>query len=105
MRVAEDQRPPREDVVDVAVAVDVDEIRTFTSLDEQWPSADRLERPYRRTDAAGHETGRLLEEPLRPFGRAGRVGCRHRAAPASERTTERAASSPEAMQSGMPPPP
>ena len=44
VRVPEDQRPPREDVVDVAVPVDVDEVRALAALDEERRAADRPER-------------------------------------------------------------
>ena len=70
MGVAEDERAPREDVVDVPVPVDVDEVRALTPVDEERRPPDRLERPDRRADAAGHEPGRLGEQPLGLRGRA-----------------------------------
>ena len=97
MRVAEDQRPPREDVVDVAVPVDVDEVRALAAVDEERRAADRLERAHGRADAARQQVERLGEEP---FGGL----ARHARAPASARATDSAASSPERMQSGIPTP-
>ncbi len=97
MRVAEDQRAPREDVVHVAVPVDVDEIRALAAVDEERRAADRLERAHRRADAARQQLERLGEEPLGGLAR-------HARAPASARATDSAASSPERMQSGIPTP-
>ena len=53
--VAEDQRPPRADVVEVAVAVDVEEVRPLAAGDEQRLAADGAERAGRAVDAAGDE--------------------------------------------------
>ena len=39
--VAVDQRPPRADLVDVAVAVDVEELGALAALDEERVAADR----------------------------------------------------------------
>ncbi len=97
MRVTEDERPPGEDVVDVAVPVDVDEVRALSALDEHRAAADCPERPHGRGDASGHELDRLGEEPLGGLPR-------HPRTPASDSASERAASSPEWMQSGMPTP-
>ncbi len=46
-------RPPRAHVVDVAVVVDIEQIWAIGARHEEWLAADRLERPYRRVDAAG----------------------------------------------------
>ena len=97
MRVTEDQRAPREHVVDVAVPVDVDEIGALAAIDEERRAAHRLERTDGRADAARQEIERLRVEP---FGRL----ARHAGAPARARATDSAASSPERMQSGMPTP-
>ena len=51
VRVAEDQRPPGQDVVDVPVAVDVDEVRALAALDEERRAADGPERAHGRADA------------------------------------------------------
>ena len=43
MGVSEDQRPEGEDVVDVAVPVDVEEVCTLPALDEDGGAADGTE--------------------------------------------------------------
>src|SRR3546814_7385441 len=55
MVVAGDHRPPRTDVVDVAVAVDIEQVRPFGALDEERLAADRLERTYRRVYASWYQ--------------------------------------------------
>ena len=95
--MTEDQRAPREDVVDVAIAVDVDEVRALAALDEERRAADRAEGAHRRADSAREEIERLGEEALRDVAT-------HARAPASARTTDSAAASPERMQSGIPTP-
>ena len=97
MRMAENERPPGEDVVEVAVAVDVDEVRAFAALDEERRAAHGSKRADGRADAAWHQARRLREEPLGPRAI-------HTPAPASARTTDSAAVSPDRMQSGMPTP-
>ena len=52
MGMAVDQRPPRADVVDVGVAVDVGDLRALGTVDEQRVAPDRAHRPHRRVDAA-----------------------------------------------------
>src|SRR6185436_1793491 len=47
MRMTEDQRPPGADVVDIALAVDVVELRALGAGYEKRRSADCPERPYR----------------------------------------------------------
>ena len=44
MAVAEDQRPPRADVIEVAIAVDVEEIGPFAAGDEERLAADARRR-------------------------------------------------------------
>jgi len=61
-RVAVNQRPSRYDVVDVLVAIDVDERRASRALDEEWRSADRLERADRAVDAVRKQLLRAREE-------------------------------------------
>ena len=46
MAMPQQQRPPRADVIDVAVAVDIEQIRAFTARDE-----DRVRRPRCETPA------------------------------------------------------
>src|SRR5688572_14838414 len=52
MAVAGDHRSPRADVVDVALALDVPEMRAGRAGEEQRRAADRAERAHRRVDAA-----------------------------------------------------
>ena len=62
VRVPVDQRPPRADVVDVAVAVDVEQLRALAALDEERVAPDRAHRAHRRVDAAGeHLEGASIE--------------------------------------------
>ena len=83
MRVPVDQRPPRAHVVDVAVAVDVDELGALAAGDEDRVAPDRPHRAHRRVHAARDhlqgapvELGRsrvgdgLHERPLILTGRA-----------------------------------
>ena len=51
--VAVDERAPRADPVDVAVAVDVDDLRTARALDEDRGAPDRAHRAHGRVHAAG----------------------------------------------------
>ena len=69
MGVPVDERPPGAHVVDVVVAVDVDDLGAVAALDEDRVAADRPHRPHRRVDPAGHPLQRAGVE----LGRA-RVG-------------------------------
>jgi hypothetical protein len=71
--VAEDERAPGAHVVDVVVAVDVDDLGAVPALDEDRVAADRPHRAHRRVDAAGQALQRAGVE----LGRAG-VGQRDR---------------------------
>jgi hypothetical protein len=51
--VADDRRPPRADVVDIALAVGIPEVRAFGAGDEARRAAHRTEGAHRRVDAAG----------------------------------------------------
>ena len=62
-RMAEDQRPPGHHMVDVAVAVHVEDVRPFAALHEQRVAADALEGAHGRIDAAGDDALRLGEQP------------------------------------------
>ena len=53
--VAVDERPPRHDVVDVVIAVDILDIGAATTADEERRGADRLERTNRAVDATGQD--------------------------------------------------
>ena len=57
--VTEDQRSPGPDPVEVAVAVDVDQLAALAALDEDRLAADLPHRPHRRVDA----TGQHLQRP------------------------------------------
>ena len=97
MGVSEDQRPEGEDVVDVAVPVDVEEVCTLPALDEDGGAADGTEGAHRGAHAARHQLLSLGEQALRG------LVC-HPATGERERTIESAAASPDAMQSGIPTP-
>ena len=56
--VAEDQRAPGADPVDVAVAVDVDQLAALAALDEEGVAVDLPHRPHGRVDAAGEHLQR-----------------------------------------------
>ena len=56
MRVAQNHRAPRADVIDVRVAVDVVEVGPCGAGDERRFAADRAERPRRAVDAARDHT-------------------------------------------------
>ena len=61
MAMPEDHRPPRADVVEVAIAVDVDQPGPLAALEEDRLAADRPERPRRAVHAAGDQPFRPLE--------------------------------------------
>ena len=80
MGVPVDQRAPGADVVDEAVAVDVDEFGALAAGDEDRLAADRAHRAHGRVDAAGDHLQRTPVE----LGRA-RVGERRRHEPTLKR--------------------
>ena len=62
VRVANDERPPRKHIVDIAVAVNVPEVRPSRPLNEQRRAAYAAKRADRRIDAARqHLLGRIEE--------------------------------------------
>src|SRR5262252_4585439 len=61
MAMAKDQRPPGADVIQVAIAVEVENVRPVTALDERRLPADCTERPRRAIDAAGNDSAGALE--------------------------------------------
>ena len=65
-RVAEDQRSPGPDPVEVAVAIDVEELAAFAALDEDRVAADRPHRPNRGVDPSRHHLERAPVELIRP---------------------------------------
>jgi hypothetical protein len=50
--MAEDEWSPRENVVDVAVAVHVDDVGAFAPIDEERRPSDGAKRAHRGADAA-----------------------------------------------------
>ena len=60
-RVPVDERTPGHHVVDVAVAVDVLDVRPARLRDKDWCSSDTLERSYRTVDATWKDPRRVLE--------------------------------------------
>jgi hypothetical protein len=60
--VAEDERPPRADVVDVFRAVGAEEIRALAARDEDGLASDGAEGAYRAVHAAGDDALGALEE-------------------------------------------
>ena len=65
--VAEDQRAPGADPVDVGVAVGVEDAVALGAVDEDRVAADRAHRPDRRVDAARHQPERARVELSRPL--------------------------------------
>jgi hypothetical protein len=53
--VAKNHRPPRTDVINIALAVMIEEIRPFSSLKENGRTADALECSYRRVNTSGKD--------------------------------------------------
>ena len=69
--VAEDQRPPGADPVEVAVAVDIDQLTALTALDEDRLAADLAHRPDGGVDAAREDLQRSLIQLRRCGQKAG----------------------------------
>ena len=63
--VAQDQRTPGKDVVHIAVAVDVVEIRALSPLHEARRSAHRAKGTHRAVDPTRHQPLRVRPEPFR----------------------------------------
>ena len=85
MGVPVDQGPPRADVVDEAIAVDVDQLGALAAVDEDRGAADRSHRAHGRVDAAGQHLQRAAVELRRArvsergaHGQAGRSGAQVR---------------------------
>jgi hypothetical protein len=62
MRVPENQRSPRTDVVDVPVAVHIPNVRACAPVDDNRLTADASEGPGRTVHPTRHEQLRLLEQ-------------------------------------------
>ena len=63
--MAEDERPPGADVVDVFVAIYIKQARTATVGEDDWLAADGLECADRAVHPAGHQAARFLEDLAR----------------------------------------
>ena len=61
MTVAQDQRSPRADVIQVVIAVEIEEARPFAASDENRIAADGAEGAGRTVDAAGNEMAGTLK--------------------------------------------
>ena len=59
--VPENHRTPREDVVDIAVSVDVDHPRAFRAFKNDRRSADAAERARGTVDAPGNQSQRFFK--------------------------------------------
>src|SRR5438045_7491755 len=63
--MAQNERPPRTEEVDVLAAVHVPEAGARTTRDEERLTADAAEGAHRAVDTARHHGGRAIPEPLR----------------------------------------
>ena len=81
MTVAKDRRSPGPDVVDVAPAVDIPDVRPLAALEEQRRPVDGPERSDRAVHPTRKEVLRTGHQPSRPRGGAGQA--RH-GAPSSD---------------------
>src|SRR5262249_17046334 len=61
MVVAQDERAPRADKIEITIAVDIKEIRSFASGDEKRLASDSAEGPGRTVHAAGNHFARALK--------------------------------------------
>ena len=108
MRVAEDHRAPRAHVVDVAVAVRVDEPCALALAEEDGRAADGAEGAHRRVHAAGDDALRGFKELLAAFVHGNRLPCRRvvrgRARPRPRRAHRRARRSRRACRRRRRPP-
>ena len=66
MSVAQNHGAPGADVVDVAIAVDVEQVGALRPLREEGFAADRFEGAYRRVHAARGDALRAFEQILDP---------------------------------------
>ncbi len=53
--MAEDHRAPREDIIDVTIAIDVEKICPFAPINEDRIAADAAERPGRTIYPTGNK--------------------------------------------------
>ena len=68
-RVSENERTPRQHVVDVLATVDVPDVRARAALDDEWLAADAAERADGRIHSARKERPRALHDLVRPAHR------------------------------------
>src|SRR5262245_59387184 len=66
MTVAEDERAPRADIIEIGIAVEVGEVSTLTASDEDRLAPDAAEGPGRTVHPAGDDTAGLLERLVTP---------------------------------------
>jgi hypothetical protein len=83
MRMAEDGRPPGEDVINQLVAVHVPDARAFGPVHEERLPPDGAERAHRRVHTTGNVFQRLGEKFFRLGLRHHIQVCRRRAGTAS----------------------
>ena len=63
MAMAKDQRAPRGDVIEIAIAIDVDEVGPLAAVDDDGLPTDAAKRPRRAVDTAGDDGRRPRREP------------------------------------------
>jgi hypothetical protein len=63
--VAKNHWPPRPDVINIALAVMIEEIRPFSSLKENGRTADALECSYRRVNTSGKDLTGAMKKDFR----------------------------------------
>jgi len=64
VRVTADHRPPGTNIVDVTLAIDIDQVCALGSIDERGRAADAVECAYRGIDAAGNDSDSLLKKSI-----------------------------------------
>ena len=69
--MAQNHRPPGTDVIDVAIAIDVEQIGALAALEKDRLAADAAKSPGRAVDAAGNQSLGIGERGL-AFVRASR---------------------------------
>ncbi len=87
--VAQDHRSPGAEVVDVAIAVRIGQVRALRAVDKRRSPTHRAKRPNRRVDAAGEKAlGALLQglgTGVCGGGRLGTHGVQYRRKPGKSR--------------------
>ena len=67
IRMPQNERPPRADVIDVAIAIDIPQIRSFTALNDNRLSADAAKRPRRAVHPSRHQLPRPFKQRVTSF--------------------------------------